>query len=108
MAAAPRTLSPEVAALARDFQRTPAGLVMEKKALAGWHRKLKALPSERHAHLADELLALSAKFRRLGGPATAQARAQLSAVAALLILSAGKSRTDSSFTDASPSPRKKR
>lgn len=43
---------------------------MEQKTLASWHRKVKALPRQRRAHLADELTALSVTFRRLGGPAT--------------------------------------
>jgi hypothetical protein len=85
MADKPRALSQEVAALAKDFARSAAGMKMPLAKLQGWKKALEKLPAQRRDDAATELLALAARFKRMAGPATREARAQLAALAAVLL-----------------------
>lgn len=105
MPAAKRTLSTEVAALARDFQRTARGFVLSPAQLRGWRDVLVGLPSSRRGEVVDELTALAAKWKRLGAEKTAPARAQLAALAAVLLVEGPRRKAASGWATRAPRKR---
>lgn len=99
-----KALSKEVAALARDFTRSARGLALNPQKLLGWRDTLAGLPSSRRGQVVDELTALAAKFKRLGGEKTLEARSQLAALTAVLLTEGKKLKAASGWKSA---PKKK-
>lgn len=104
MAPAARALSKEVAALAKDFTRSAKGLVLSSAKLTSWRDALAALPTSRRGAIIDELTALSAKFKRVGGAKTLEARAQLAALTAVLLTQGQKLKAASGWKTAPQKP----